>query len=74
MRSAIKHIAILFLLLTLTACKIDLSISGLGTVKTDTGSIDCTTSTSSDCHQEYVTDLNDCDDPAKLVNDHLQDE
>ena len=64
MRSAIKHIAILFLLLTLTACKIDLSIIGLGTVKTDTGSIDCTTGTTGDCHQEYVTDLNDCDDPA----------
>jgi RHS repeat-associated protein len=49
------------LLLTLTACKIDLSIFGTGSVKTDSGSIDCSTGTTGDCNQEYVTDMQECD-------------
>ena len=50
---------ILFLL-ALTGCKIDLTIIGLGAVKTDSGSIDCAAGTTGDCHQEYVTNANDC--------------
>ena len=55
------------LLLTLTACKIDLSIIGLGEVKTDSETIDCASGSSGDCQQEYVTDLADCDDPANCT-------
>ena len=40
--------------------KIALTTIGLGAVKTDSGSIDCATGATGDCHQEYVTNANDC--------------
>ncbi len=56
----LKLHALVCLLLTLTACKIDLSVIGLGTVKTESGSVNCATGTTGDCTQSYVTDVTQC--------------
>jgi RHS repeat-associated protein len=46
--------------LLLTACKIDLTVVGNGTVKTESGTFNCTTGASGDCVQSYVNSVADC--------------
>ncbi len=56
--------ALLFGLLVLTGCKVEVTTTGTGdgNVTTVSGSIDCTDEGTDDCSEEYVTSIIDCDD------------
>lgn len=60
MKTIIRVLPALLILLLLSACKIDLTINGNGTVQTENGSFDCSTGSSGDCTQTYANDVSEC--------------